>query len=357
MNAVLPSPEELQKSIPVTAALAESVAGHRAAIAAVLDGLDDRLLVIAGPCSVHDAASTLDYARRLRALAAEHRADLLIVLRAYLEKPRTGIGWPGLLLDPGLDDWCCGPAERALRPVADARTGLPMGRRLLAELAELDLPLAYEFVEPALAPYVADLVSWGAIGARTVESPPHRRLASALPMPIGCKNRPDGHVGAAVDAVGVATGGHSVVVPDGKGRLAVSRTGGNPYAHVVLRGGSHGPNYGPHAVADALDRLTAAGLPARVVVDASHGNSGKDHTRQPLVVESLAAQIAAGRTGLAGVMLESFIHPGNQPITPDLAYGISVTDGCMGLDTTAGTLGALATAVRARREARVAVPT
>lgn len=354
MTAVLPTPEELQKSIPAPAG---SIEEHRAAVAAVLDGLDDRLLVIAGPCSVHDTVSTFDYGRRLKALADAHRGDLLVVMRAYLEKPRTGLGWPGLLLDPGLYDWFCEPAERALHPVADARVGLPMGRRLLAELAELGLPIAYEFVEPALAPYVTDLVSWGAIGARTVESPPHRRLASALPMPVGCKNRPDGDVGAAVDAVTVASAGHSIVIPEQRGRISVRRTGGNPYAHVVLRGGAHGPNHGPHAIADALDRLTAAGLPARVVVDASHGNSGKDHTRQPLVVESLAAQIGAGRAEIAGVMLESFIHPGNQPLGPDLAYGVSVTDACMGLETTADALDALATAVRARRDAHVAVPT
>ncbi|HEY1178915.1 MAG TPA: 3-deoxy-7-phosphoheptulonate synthase, partial [Phytomonospora sp.] len=193
-TAVLPTPEELRHAVPLTEAAAGRVAAQRAEIAAVLDGVDDRLLVIAGPCSAHDPLAAVDYARALAGLAAEFDGELCVVLRAYLEKPRTRLGWPGLLLDPGLDDWSAGPAERVTRPIGDVRAGLPVGRRLLVELAELGLPLAYEFVEPLLAPYVADLVSWAAIGARTVESPAHRRLASALPMPVGCKNRADGDV-------------------------------------------------------------------------------------------------------------------------------------------------------------------
>ncbi|HEY1175697.1 MAG TPA: 3-deoxy-7-phosphoheptulonate synthase, partial [Phytomonospora sp.] len=312
---------------------------------------DDRLLVVAGPCSAHDPLATVDYARALAGLAAEFDGELCVVLRAYLEKPRTRLGWPGLLLDPGLDDWCAGPAERVTRPIADARAGLPVGRRLLVELAELGLPLAYEFVEPLLAPYVADLVSWAAIGARTVESPAHRRLASALPMPVGCKNRADGDVRAAVDAVVVAGAGHSVLGVDAKGRAAVRRTGGNPYAHVVLRGGSSGTNFDATSVAGALRLLESAGLPARVVVDASHGNSGKDHTRQPGVAAALAAQVAGGQRGIVGVMLESFVHPGCQPLGGELAYGVSVTDSCLGLDDTAAVLAGLAEAVSVRRGA------
>jgi len=340
----LPTLQELHGEYPLSRALRARVGQHRRAVVDVLTGADDRLLLLVGPCSVHDPAAALDYAGRLAALAREHAADLLVVMRCYVEKPRSVAGWKGLVCDPWLD----GSDE------LDA--GLRVARRLFLQVAAAGLPLATEVVQPLLAPYLCDLVTWAAVGARTVASQPHRELASALPMPVGMKNGLDGDVGPAVAAVQAAAVPHAFPGQDERGRPAVLRSTGNPDCHVVLRGGSSGPNFDAASVAAALDRLRAAGLPARVVVDASHGNSGKDHRRQAAVIGDLAGQVAAGQTGIAGVMVESFLAEGRQDVLPGrpIAYGLSITDACIGWDATVSAAEALAAAVRTRRTHRTA---
>ncbi|MEV6522220.1 3-deoxy-7-phosphoheptulonate synthase [Longispora sp. NPDC051575] len=333
----LVSPAVLRAAVP--APDPEGVAGQRAAIAAVLDGRDRRLLVVVGPCSVHDPDAGTEYARRLAAHARTVEADLLVVMRAYLEKPRTVVGWTGMVNDPGLDG------------SGDLDAGLSTARRFLAGASAAGVPLAYEFVDPMLAGYLSDLVSWGAIGARTVQSQPHRLLASALPMPVGFKNPTSGDVRGAVQAVQAAGSGHVFPAMGDDGEPTVVRSGGNPHGHVILRGGdATGPNYDADSVGRALDLLDAAGLPRRVVVDASHGNSGKDHHRQRVVLADLAGQVAGGSAGIAGVMVESFLEAGAQPIDNlPLVYGRSVTDACLGWSDTEEVLDDLARAARARR--------
>lgn len=330
----LPSPAEVATSGGV---VPEEIARHRETVANVLARRDSRLLVVVGPCSVHDPAGGLEYAHRLADVAARFADDLVVVLRAYLEKPRTISGWTGLIPDPTLDG------------KGDLASGLRIGRRFLVDAAATGLPLAYEFVDPMLAPYIADTVSWGAIGARTVASQPHRQLASWLPMPVGMKNCVSGRLDTAVAAVRAAGLSHVFPGAAADGRLRILRSAGNPDAHVVLRGGPK-PNHHAHAVADALDALTAGGLPHRLVVDASHGNSGKDHNRQPVVVADLADQISAGNDALAGVMIESYLADGRQdvglvPPRPDL----SITDACLGWDRTVPLLESLACANAVRR--------
>jgi 3-deoxy-7-phosphoheptulonate synthase len=333
------SPAALLHELPLGDAPADTVERTRAEVRAVLDGSDDRLLVIAGPCSVHDPAAALDYAGRLAVLRDEHRADLLIVMRVYFEKPRTVTGWKGLINDPDMDGG------------HDVHRGLRTARRLLLDIVGLGLPVGCEWLDPITPQYIADTVTWGAIGARTTESQVHRQLASGLSMPVGFKNGTDGDVQVAVDACRASAAGHTFFGVTDHGAAAVVTTAGNPETHVILRGGRGGPNYEPSDVAKALDLITGAGLPRRLMVDASHGNSGKDHRRQPLVVASLAEQVAAGERGLTGVMLESFLHEGRQePGRPaTLTYGQSVTDACMDIKTTAAVLTGLAAAVQTRR--------
>jgi 3-deoxy-7-phosphoheptulonate synthase len=335
---VLP-PARLLKELPLPGHAAARVQAARSAIRAVFTGADDRLVVVVGPCAVHDPAAALDYARRLAALRDQHAGDLLIVMRVYFDKPRTVSGWKGLVNDPGMNGG------------HDIKLGLRLTRRLLLDTADVGLPAGCEWLNPLMPGYLADLVAWGAIGARTSESQVHRQLASALPMPVGFKNGTDGSVQVAVDGCRVAAAAHGFLLVGPDGRTAELTSGGNRDCHVVLRGGEPGPNFGPEDVAAALELITAAGLPRRLMVDASHGNSGKDHRRQPEVAAAIAAQIAAGEDGLAGVMLESFLEPGRQdPGPPDtLTYGQSVTDACMDMETTAGVLSRLAKAVRARR--------
>jgi 3-deoxy-7-phosphoheptulonate synthase len=310
-------------------------------VAAVLDGADDRLVVIVGPCSVHDPDAALDYARRLAVRAEAHRSELVVVMRAYVEKPRTALGWTGLVRDPDLD----GRGRLDL--------GLVTARRLLVRLADLGVPTACEFVDPLLAPALADAVSWGAIGARTAESQPHRQLASGLPMPVGVKNTTSGDLRPALDAIITAAAPHAVAALDDGGRLVVRTTAGNPHAHLVLRGGTDGPNHDPATVAAALGLLAAAGRPPRLVVDASHANSGRDPARQAAVVAELAGRVAEGEAGLAGVMVESNLVPGRQDLGPGpLRYGQSVTDPCLGWEETEFLLGLLAGAVKRCRRGR-----
>jgi 3-deoxy-7-phosphoheptulonate synthase len=333
------SPAALLDELPLADPAAATVERTRTEVRAVLDGADDRLLVIAGPCSVHDPAAARDYAGRLAALRDRHVGDLLIVMRVYFEKPRTVTGWKGLINDPGMDGR------------HDVHRGLRTARRLLLDIVGLGLPVGCEWLDPITPQYIADTVTWGAIGARTTESQVHRQLASGLSMPVGFKNGTDGDVQVAVDACRAAATGHTFFGVTPVGAAAVVTTAGNADTHVILRGGRSGPNYEASHTAKALDLITAAGLPRRLMVDASHGNSGKDHRRQPLVTACLAEQVAAGEDGLTGVMLESFLHEGRQEPGPPatLTYGQSVTDACMDIATTAAVLDTLSAAVRGRR--------
>jgi 3-deoxy-7-phosphoheptulonate synthase len=307
-------------------------------VAAVLDGSDDRLLVVVGPCSVHDADAALEYAERLRPVAERLSDGLLVVMRVYFEKPRSTLGWKGLINDPHLDG------------SGDVNAGLRMARKLLLEVLALDLPIGVEFLDPITPQYISDTVAWGAIGARTTESQIHRQLGSGLSMPIGFKNRTDGNVQVAVDAVRAAAVSHAFAGVDDSGTPAILYTTGNPDGHVILRGGTGAPNYGAAEVEGALAKLRAAGLPERVVIDASHDNSGKDPARQPTATADMAEQIAAGNRAIVGVMLESFLVAGRQDLGGEaLTYGQSITDACMDWDQTVSVLDGLTAAVRARR--------
>jgi len=333
------SPAALLDELPLSEAATATVEQSRAGIRAVLDGSDDRLLVIAGPCSVHDTRAALEYAGHLKEARERHQQDLLIVMRVYFEKPRTVTGWKGLINDPGMDGG------------HDVHRGLRTARRLLLDIVELGLPVGCEWLDPITPQYIADAVTWGAIGARTTESQVHRQLASGLSMPVGFKNGTDGDVQVAVDACRASAAGHTFFGVTHNGVAAVVTTAGNPDTHVILRGGRSGPNYEASHTAKALDLIAAAGLPRRLMADASHGNSGKDHRRQPAVAASIADQVAAGEQGLTGVMLESFLREGRQEPGPPatLTYGQSVTDACMDFETTAAVLDGLAAAVGSRR--------
>ena len=335
------SPAALLDELPLTGAQQETVERTRTEVRAVLDGADDRLLVVTGPCSVHDPKAALDYAARLAGLRERYADDLLIVMRVYFEKPRTVTGWKGLINDPLMDG------------SFDVHRGLRTARRLLLDIVGSGMPVGCEWLDPITPQYIADTVTWGAIGARTTESQVHRQLASGLSMPVGFKNGTDGDIQVAVDACRAAAVSHTFFGVTAAGAAAVVKTAGNPDTHVILRGGRSGPNYSTSHVTKALDLITAAGQPRRIMVDASHGNSGKDHTRQLGVADSLAEQLSGGEHGLAGVMLESFIVAGRQnPGDPKtLTYGQSVTDACMDIEMTASALETLATSVRARRAA------
>lgn len=335
----LPSPADLRARLPLGTEVEGLVTSSRREIEAVLNGEDDRLLVVVGPCSVHDPEAALEYARRLVAEAERHADRLLIVMRVYFEKPRTVAGWKGLINDPHLD---------GTHRVAE---GLELARSLLRDITALGLPVGCEFLEPISPHYIADAVSWGAIGARTTESQVHRQLASGLSMPIGFKNGTDGDVGVAVDGVRSAAQSQTFFGIDDAGQTCVVSTTGNEYGHVILRGGRTGPNYDSASLAAAAARLADAGLPARVVVDASHANSGKDHVRQAGVITELAGQIAAGDP-IAGVMIESFLEPGRQNLTDagraGLVFGQSITDACLGWEQTETALDLLAFAAARR---------
>ncbi len=334
------TPAEVRAELPATDAHHEVVSRSRAAIAAALRGEDDRMVVVVGPCSVHDTGLAREYAERLAPLARELSDDLLVVMRTYFEKPRTSIGWKGLIYDPALDG------------SSDASRGLRVARQVLLEVTALGLPCAVEVLDTITPQYQADLVAWAAIGARTVESQVHRQLASGLSMPIGFKNGTDGSLGAAQNAISAAVAPHAFFGIDGLGRTTVVRTTGNPDVHVVLRGGNDGPNHDADTVAAARDGARAVtGFARPVMVDASHGNSRKDHTRQRLVVDDLLAQWRGTDHGLLGLMLESNLAPGRQDWTPDtpLDYGVSITDACIGWDETVELLRRCATTVAETR--------
>ncbi|HEY1573111.1 MAG TPA: 3-deoxy-7-phosphoheptulonate synthase [Pseudonocardiaceae bacterium] len=331
------SPSLLRYELPADDAVAATVTRGRDGVVDVLDGRDDRLLVVVGPCSIHDPDAALEYAHRLADRAATLTGELVVVMRTYFEKPRTTVGWKGLINDPGLDGGC------------QVNHGLRLARRLLLDVSALGLPVGCEFLDPITPQFIADVVSWGSIGARTSASQTHRQLCSALSMPIGIKNATNGDVTDAVDGIRAAAASHVFMGINADGLAALISTTGNPDCHVVLRGGGGGPNYSAESVADVLGRLRAAGLPERVIVDASHGNSGKDHTRQPGVVRDVAGRIARGERGVVGLMMESFLVAGRQDLGPAMTRGRSVTDACLDWDTTSTLLGELADAVRARR--------
>jgi 3-deoxy-7-phosphoheptulonate synthase len=337
----LVSPAEILEDLPLGTEREDAVLAHRAEVKAILDREDDRLLVVVGPCSVHDPDAATDYAQRLAERAADLRDDLCVAMRVYFEKPRTTTGWKGLINDPHLDG------------SRDVNVGLHTARRLLLQVTDLGLPIGCEFLDPITPQYISDVVAWGAIGARTTESQIHRQLASGLSMPVGFKNGTAGSVKLAVDAVRAAAAPHAFAGVDVSGTPAILYTEGNEDCHVILRGGRGSPNYDARSVGEALDHLRAAGLAERVVIDASHDNSGKNHERQPVVASEIADQVAAGNDAIAGVMMESFLVAGRQDLTSDapLVYGQSITDACMDWDNTVLTLDRLASAVRKRREA------
>jgi len=325
----LVSPAQIKEQLPASPGQLALVAKTRAAARAILAGEDQRMLVIAGPCSIHDPASALEYAGRLAELAREVQDRYLLVMRVYFEKPRTTTGWKGLINDPDLDESC------------NVAKGISTARRLLLDILELGLPAATEFLDPIIPQYTADLVGWAAIGARTTESQTHREMASGLSMPVGFKNATDGSFQTAIDAMKSARTPHSFLGIDRDGATSIVKTAGNPDTHVVLRGGRNGPNYSPADVQKANDALAKAGLPGGIMVDCSHSNSGKDPLRQPEVWKSILEQRAAGNKRLIGAMLESHLHFGSQPLPADpskLQYGVSITDACMDWETTAALL-------------------
>lgn len=337
----LPTPREVRAELPLPPGSAELVARSRRETQQVLRGEDDRLLVVVGPCSVHDPVAAVDYAHRLAAQARRLEDDLLVVMRVYFEKPRTTTGWKGLINDPHLDG------------SYDIPRGLRLGRRVLLDVLEAGVPAGCEFLETTTPQYLADTVTYGAIGARTVESQVHRQLVSGLSMPVGLKNGSDGDVQVAVDGCVASAANQTFLGVDSEGRGALVETTGNPDAHVILRGGRAAPNHDAQSVSAAGARLAAAGLDRRLVVDASHGNSRKDHVRQAEVAREIGAQVADGQDLVGGVMLESFLVAGRQePAPTGLVYGRSVTDACMGWDTTVDVLEDLAGAVRRRRARR-----
>jgi 3-deoxy-7-phosphoheptulonate synthase len=337
--APLSSPAELLRELPCTEPMSDSVASSRRALHRILHGQEDRLAVVIGPCSIHDPQAAMEYAHRLRPLRDELGDALEIVMRVYFEKPRTTVGWKGLINDPDLDG------------SFNINKGLRLARGLLCEINALGLPAGVEYLDIISPQYISDLVAWGAIGARTTESQVHREMASGLSCPVGFKNGTDGNVKIAVDAVHAAAHPHHFLAVTKEGRATVAATAGNPDGHVILRGGK-APNYGAEHVASACKLLEQAGLPTRLMIDASHANSSKKPENQPRVIDEVAAQLEAGEQRIVGVMVESHLVAGRQDLVPGkpLVYGQSITDGCIDWDSSVQVLERLATAVRARRQ-------
>jgi 3-deoxy-7-phosphoheptulonate synthase len=336
------TPARLAARFPLTRSAASGIEGYRAQAIELVQGRGDRLLCVVGPCSIHDRRAAFEYAERLARVAERHGEELLIAMRVYLEKPRSSVGWKGLISDPHLDGSC------------DVARGLELGREIVVGVAERGLAVATELLDPNLAPYFCDLLTWSAIGARTTESQPHRELASTLPFPVGFKNGTDGRVEGALGGIVSAAQPHRRLAPNHEGRLVLWQSGGNPHCHLTLRGGTNGPNYDAASVASASEAAHRAGRSSRVLVDASHGNSGKDHLNQPLVSANVAAQVAGGASNVLGVMIESHLVAGRQALvlgSAGLRYGQSITDGCVDFEMTEGMLEQLARAVRARRSA------
>ena len=343
INELLP-PVALLEKFPATENAANTVAHARKAIHKILKGNDDRLLVVIGPCSIHDPVAAKEYAGRLLALREALKGELEIVMRVYFEKPRTTVGWKGLINDPHMDG------------SFDVEGGLKIARRLLVELVSMGLPLATEALDPNSPQYLGDLFSWSAIGARTTESQTHREMASGLSMPVGFKNGTDGSLATAINAMRAAAMPHRFVGINQAGQVCLLRTQGNPDGHVILRGGKK-PNYGPEDVAQCEKEMEQAGLRASLMVDCSHGNSNKDYRRQPAVAESVVAQIKDGNRSIIGLMIESNIHEGNQSSEQprcDMKYGVSVTDACISWEVTDTLLRELDKDLRGHLAARLA---
>jgi 3-deoxy-7-phosphoheptulonate synthase len=340
---VMPSPEEIKARLPLDDRAAETVLQGRRALEAILEGRDRRLFVVVGPCSIHDPAAGLDYARRLRALADELSETMLLVMRVYFEKPRTSVGWKGLINDPYMDD--------SFR----IDEGMARARRFLLDVTALGLPTATEALDPIGPQYYGDLITWTAIGARTSESQTHREMSSGLSTPVGFKNGTDGEVEAAVNAILSASHPHAFLGINNQGRSAIVRTSGNRHGHLVLRGGGGRPNFDTVSISLAEQALAKAGLPLNIVVDCSHANSWKKPELQPLVLRDVVHQIREGNRSVVGFMIESFLEPGSQPIPADvrdLKYGCSITDPCVGWGTTVEMLRSAHQVLRPVLEAR-----
>ncbi len=324
-SELLATPEDVKRALPLTERAANTVLRSREAVRAILERRDPRLFVVVGPCSIHDVEAAREYATRLQRLAAEVGSTMLLVMRVYFEKPRTTVGWKGLINDPDMDD------------SFHIEKGIRLARDLLLYVAELGLPAGTEALDPIMPQYLSELITWTAIGARTTESQTHREMASGLSTPVGFKNGTDGSLGASINALQSVQHPHHFLGITQQGQSAVFRTRGNQHAHLVLRGGGGRANYDAVSIAMAERELSAAQLPARIVVDCSHGNSNKDPTLQPLIAENCVNQILEGNRSIVGLMLESNLRAGNQPIPKDLSkleYGVSVTDPCIDWDTT-----------------------
>jgi len=324
-HKVLPTPNDIKRELPLSDRAEATVLEARRQLECILDGKDERKFVVVGPCSIHDPAAAIDYARRLKPLADRVSDKFAIVMRVYFEKPRTTVGWKGLINDPDMDD------------SFHVEKGLRLARKLLLDIAELGLPTATEALDPIVPQYISDLIAWSAIGARTIESQTHREMASGLSMPVGLKNGTNGSIGVALNALKAARGSHSFLGINADGQVSVFNTRGNNYGHIILRGGGGKPNYTAETIREVETQITAAGLTPRLAIDCSHGNSNKDHTRQGEVMRDIVEQVRAGNTSIVGLMLESNLSEGNQSLTEDLSqlrYGVSVTDKCINWDET-----------------------
>ncbi|GHA15374.1 phospho-2-dehydro-3-deoxyheptonate aldolase [Arenicella chitinivorans] len=333
----LVTPLEFKQQFPVTDAITTHVERSRQTIRDILDRKDNRLFVVVGPCSVHDTKAALEYAERLKRLSDEVQDQLFILMRVYFEKPRTTVGWKGLINDPYLDG------------SFQIEKGMSIGRELMIKINEIGLPIANEALDPISPQYMQDLISWSAIGARTTESQTHREMASGLSVPIGFKNGTDGSLGVAINALQSVSSGHSFLGIDPQGKVSIVHSSGNQYAHIVLRGGGGKQNYDSVNVRLTERELRDKALPVNIMVDCSHANSNKDPELQPLVLENITQQILEGNQSIIGVMLESHLNPGSQKLTDDksaLEYGVSITDGCIGWDTTESCLKEMASKLR-----------
>jgi 3-deoxy-7-phosphoheptulonate synthase len=334
------APQDLKQVFPLTVDGASFVHESRNTITNILNGDDKRLMVVVGPCSIHDPLAALEYAKKLKVLAEELKDDLFIIMRVYFEKPRTTVGWKGLINDPDMDG------------THKISKGLGVARQLFCAITDLELPIACEMLDPITPQYLSDMISWGAIGARTTESQTHREMASGLSFPVGFKNGTDGGLKIATDAMAAACRSHSFLGINYEGKTAIVHTVGNPNVHIVLRGGNDGPNYYSKNIAETISLLEKNELPPSIMVDCSHANSYKDHTRQGEVLDDIIAQILAGQTAINSVMIESNLNPDNQSIPEDLAdlkYGVSVTDKCVDWATTEEMLRSTAQKLAARK--------
>ncbi len=316
-SVLLPSPEEIKSKYPCTGIQNNFIASSRKKIIDILNGSDTRLLLIVGPCSIHDCTAAREYAEKLKKLSTELENDFLIVMRTYFEKPRTSTGWKGLLYDPYLNQSC------------EIETGLSLSRQLLLDLADLELPAATEFLDPFTSLYYGDLISWGCVGARTTASQPHREIASGLPLPIGFKNSTDGNIDIAIHANLAAGMPQSYISLNDSGRPIARHTEGNPHCHIVLRGSEAGENYDPSSIELSLKKLESSGLPPRLLIDCSHDNSRRNPETQCIVFQSVLNQFIEGNSNIRGMLLESNLNGGSQPLSNSLTYGISVTDPCL----------------------------